>query len=504
MPNKPQTTGRSVEELISLAKGSKNQSKGTGGKPILDPSMREMIAQAKKNRANAGGRPLETGLLSGYAGKTRVSIKENLSSIPSETKVFVKGLIVGSLSVGVGTLVGMKIAEMVLSDQSSVENPKPVVIDGTPEKTPSPALGSAGSKFAIIINGDNNEARHIENTDRAVEFAMSQGFDEIYVAFSGELKDGKSPIVHQFEATPSGVSRLFRIFDEFDGNVSKDPFVFVYTTGHGGEDASQEPYIALTEGDLPGDQLIKYLEPIAAEKGHVLAVFDQCFSGALTGKLVSQVNGMALSPGEVGEETSCQLFSPAFFEDLTESRKTQVDFDQDGQVSVQEAFFTAMDGYPKDRKLNGIGSIEKSVDELTVDNFDKTMKIEGATVVEVGATWCPSCKVFKNEARKAGGMIGDRVNFVSITTDLYDKRNPEDLAALYQRLGVEPPKFIPVVYITTDQGKTFQEMKERTSSEIVEGMKDRGLLEGHVTSKPNQMSSLEQFRSRARTALGLQ
>ncbi|MDZ4245317.1 MAG: thioredoxin family protein, partial [Candidatus Gracilibacteria bacterium] len=315
-------------------------------------------------------------------------------------------------------------------------------------------------KIAVIINGDNIEDKHIENVKSAIKTLQGIGFDEIFVAHSGNLEEFQGII--QFDGTKSGVDKLF---SQLDPSLQKDALVFLYTTGHGDGGAERESTIYLQGDNLRQSELLEYLKPIKNKGARLIASFDQCYSGNFPKAIInSGIEGIALSPGVEGVETACQFFAPYFFAALSEGR----DMNNDGLTTIQEAFFAAMAIYNTSLGIQEHGEIARSTTELTEENYEKMMRSGKATVIEIGATWCGPCKLFAQEVHEVWGMVGEQVNFLTITMDQF----PEESDSLIAKMKVEKPKRIPTVYITTDGGATFMPFVGRESSDIAMELKN--------------------------------
>ena len=356
---------------------------------------------------------------------------------------------------------------------------------------------TVGKKIAIIINGDDLEERHIENTQRAIRVFQGLEFDQIYVAYAGDLEDHDG--LKQFPATVAGVENMFSTLED---TLEGDSLSFLYVTGHGvGEDGKGKNIVL--KGDILNEQ--KLLDALEGLKGHQIAIADQCKSGGFPAQLVAQQHakrsrGLAFSPGLEDENTSCSYFTKALFDAI----EGHYDPDGDGLATLREAINKGMVGYSTALGSDVYGSLAMTVLELSEDNYDRIVGTRKAAIIEIGATWCGPCKAFMAEVHQLWGLVGDQVNFAAITVDL-DKDGAEKL---FHKMGIPAPDSYPTVYITTDGGKTFKLFSPRKKEEIALALEKVAGVEIEknqiIEEIKKQLPKLEEEKIRDMVEFGIQ
>ncbi len=304
-------------------------------------------------------------------------------------------------------------------------------------------------KLAVIINGDDEEERHIENVNRAIKALRNKGFHHFFVASSQKLENPEG--IEQFPGTTQGVNGLFDAIEQKKA-LQKDALMLFYVTGHGNK-VSGKACISFKDGCYPQDRMIERLQAVKEAGARGIFVTDQCYSGSFPQAIVeSGIEGVALSPGIEGKEISCQFFSKEFFERL----ETGYDPNHDGVSEPSEWFTAAMAAYHIGVGINDKenGRFAQSRPELTLKNIDTVLKTGKTMVIDVNATWCGACKAYRKTLDDLGGLVGAQVKIANITTDLEAHQNGE-LEKLYAKLGIkaEETKSLPTTLIRKSDGK---------------------------------------------------
>jgi thiol-disulfide isomerase/thioredoxin len=199
--------------------------------------------------------------------------------------------------------------------------PKPKTPDGIPRR------------FALIINGDPEEARHFENVERAVQTLKSEDPDyHIAVASS---RPPKTPVAAYLPPNAQNLKALIRgLAREADGD---DLFLF-YVTGHGNEGKDKKGCVALPDGCLDHSTLAGDIQTISY--GQRIVIMDDCYSGGAV-SLFSDEKSTVITAGSPGEQVSCQSFSPYLWDEKVP------DPNGDGVVTLAERYrFALKKGHP--------------------------------------------------------------------------------------------------------------------------------------------------------------
>lgn len=294
-------------------------------------------------------------------------------------------------------------------------------------------------KVAVIVNGDSREERHTGNTERTIRVLRGLGFKEFFIAQDERVMDSKG--VKQYPGSKKGMDRLFA---ELKGALKKDALVFMHGTGHGSRDEGG----ALVMDFVPVgvDEVKQYMQVIKGRGARIVGVFDSCYSGVFPRAIIEEkgLEGIVLSPGVENMETSCQAFTPYFFEGLEKG----ADMNYDNKTEVSEAFLAAMQIYCHRTGEETEGKFRKSHPELTLSNVDKLLSGKKPVLVMYTATWCPACPRLHENLHELDSILSNQVEIVTITDDT----NP-DAERLCGRLGSRRPDGFPAVFIYQD-GKT--------------------------------------------------
>lgn len=270
-------------------------------------------------------------------------------------------------------------------------------------QTSIPELESTGKRYAVIINGDDEE-RHKENVKTAIDSLGSRGFDDKNIFVAGEFVGEKES--NRYEATKKGLADLFSSLSE---RLEPGDKVIVYVTGHGGKTS-----IALKSKEMTHDDFLDMLEPL--KKHDNVYIFDHCYSGSLPNLLVDNgFKGVAMAPVVEGRESHCQLFIPYFWGAV----KTGVDANGNEKSSIEEIFAYSINIYNKQRSRFGlnetIGSYRMSLQEPESLEEIKT----GNVLLDFGAEWCGACKELKPNLDMLRTFSGDELSIYYI-----DHENP--------------------------------------------------------------------------------
>lgn len=280
--------------------------------------------------------------------------------------------------------------------------PKPKTADGIPRR------------FALIINGDPEEARHFENVEQAVHTLKSEDPDyHIAVASS---RPPRAPVAAYLPPNAQNLKALIRgLAHKADG----DDVFLLYVTGHGNEGTDKKGCLALPDVCLDNSTLAEDINAIPY--GKRIVIMDDCYSGGAV-PLFSNEKSTVITAGSPGELVSCQSFSPYLWD------KNVPDADGDGVVTLAERYRHALKTgqaltfshyfapHPSisltgnSERLSPFPSRALSVKTGTELKAALThLKPGQLALVFFSAEWCGPCDLyrphFKNLAEKYGGQF---------------------------------------------------------------------------------------------------
>lgn len=275
-----------------------------------------------------------------------------------------------------------------------------------------PELEKHKNIYAIIINGDTEEQRHLNNVSYAVSALTAHGVKRENMRILGNNKNNKSD-EQSVKETLSSISK----------KAGKDDLVIVYYTGHGNLEKGSTK-ILLENKSLDTGKILDYADEL--KKTNTIFVFDQCYSGNLPQEIVERgFNAQVMAPVIEGKESKCQHFAPSFWEAV----KVGKDIDGNNTTSFGEAFSYAITNYNQKTGETIIGSYRKKPVELTKENY--TDALSGNVIVEVYAPWCVPCRELERELNKVSGIYGEQVKVFRLNSE------GKDVKELSKRLGIK-------------------------------------------------------------------
>ncbi len=311
--------------------------------------------------------------------------------------------------------------------------------------------------FALLINGDPNEERHIRNLKRAYDTLKSKGIDpcNIYIitdkaGFNGECNANR--------IFPAMLSKFRHVSADLEEAVKKDDRLVIYVTGHAGEG-----FVPLN----PDEHLdYKELTRLAAKinPSLTIAISDGCFGGSLVNAFKSfNGKGIFYSPTKADEGVVCNWVSPHFWNGMSNGK---ADLNKDGITTLREAalladgiyvaamwedreltneelkfFDTRRRGRMDPQKLDfdqGVFYTTGGIEDATIDGkiIDRQRQVPVSNrslvdlnpnnykgevidspvpvIVDVYATWCYPCKRLAEEIEETRPEYAGRVKFTRI------------------------------------------------------------------------------------------
>jgi hypothetical protein len=188
------------------------------------------------------------------------------------------------------------------------------------------------NKFALIINGASGEeeyAKQFEQWTKDLRTALTQkyGFDSDKVRVLTENPG--------LAAAPrSTADEVRRTFGLLKSDLQPDNVLFVFLIGHGSFDGKESKF-NLVGPDIPASEYNSLLSALPTRR--IVIINMSSASGEFT-KSLSLKGRVVITATRNGQETNATHF-PGFFIDALNA--TDSDTDQDGHVSVLEAFVYA-------------------------------------------------------------------------------------------------------------------------------------------------------------------
>jgi len=178
-------------------------------------------------------------------------------------------------------------------------------------------------KYGVIISGSSEE-RHKENSSLAYQILLENGFqrENVYLLDNKGNKTSLYPV-----DDISSKEAVKKLFSHLEKKVDSEDLLFVYTTGHGDNTFK----LALPGENLSEKEMEEYLSNIHPKTG--ILIFDQC-SGGNFAKRTGKGRYIGISASEGDKNSKSNTFPQEFFR----SYNNKSDINNDGKVSVEEAF----------------------------------------------------------------------------------------------------------------------------------------------------------------------
>jgi hypothetical protein len=199
------------------------------------------------------------------------------------------------------------------------------------QSTVTPKTGLAPvdpNKFGLIINGASGEeeyAKQFNQWTNDLQQALNKhyGFDSAKIKVLSETKEPK--------ATAEEVKK---IFTTLKSELQPDNVLFVFFIGHGSFDGKESKF-NLVGPDIPASEYNSLLSALPTKR---VVVINMSSASGEFAKALSAKGRVVITATRTGQETNATHF-PGFFIDALNA--TDADTDQDGHISVLEAFVYA-------------------------------------------------------------------------------------------------------------------------------------------------------------------
>jgi hypothetical protein len=192
--------------------------------------------------------------------------------------------------------------------------------------TPKPKLAPLDpNKFAVIINGASGEEEYGKQfqqwaNDLQTVLSNRYGFDV-----------AKVRLLKEAQATAGEVKKTF---NNLRSELQPDNVLFVFFIGHGSFDGKESKF-NLVGPDLPASEYSALLTALPTKR---VVVMNMSSASGEFAKSLSAKGRIVITATRNGQETNATHF-PGFFIDALNA--TDSDTDQDGHISILEAFIYA-------------------------------------------------------------------------------------------------------------------------------------------------------------------
>lgn len=196
----------------------------------------------------------------------------------------------------------------------------------TPKKTLTPP---DPNKFAVIINGASGEpayAKQFEEWTAELSTVLTQRFG--FAASQVKLLTEKPAEGNTVRASAEEVKRTFALLKS---ELQPDNVLFVFLIGHGSFDGKESKF-NLVGPDLSASEYNILLSSLPTRR---LVVLNMASASGEFAKSLSAKGRIVITATRSGQETNATRFAGFFIAAL---KATDADTDQDGHVSVLEAF----------------------------------------------------------------------------------------------------------------------------------------------------------------------
>jgi len=282
-------------------------------------------------------------------------------------------------------------------------------------------------KYALIINGDPQEARHFENVERAIKSLRAEDPD-----YRISVASARKPSASVNEYVSPNSRNLRHIISGLKQKMDEDDLLVVYVTGHGNKGKNDEGCADLPEGCLSNNVLAKWLNAIPYGKRFI--AMDNCYSGGAV-SLFSNDKTIVVTAGSPGDIVSCGNFSPYLWDE------NAPDFDGDNVVTIAERYrhalqkgqsldFSNYSSTIRSFSFSGQSAVKppfsKEILNIAHSRFLKKelkkLKPDQLALVMFGAEWCDPCKDYLPTFEKLAEEYGGQFRMIHISRPKDDER----------------------------------------------------------------------------------
>lgn len=281
------------------------------------------------------------------------------------------------------------------------------------------------NKFAVIIDGPGGEAVYTKQ--------FQEWTEQLKSALSGKFGfDGKNTRV----VSPATAEEVRKTFTELKSQLDANNVLFVFFIGHGSFDGKEAKF-NLVGPDLSASE---YNVMLSALPTHRVIVFNMSSASGEFIKSLAAKGRIVITATRNGQETNATRFTGFFIAALN---ATDADTDQDGHISVLEAFVYANRLTEDFYKRAGRLATEHA---LLDDNGDGVGhdKLEAGEGLLARATYLDSLSVDEAAATAAiGKMLKERTRLEGEIEQLIARKanmQEAEYEAALERLFIELAK----------------------------------------------------------------
>ncbi len=322
--------------------------------------------------------------------------------------------------------------------------------------------------YAVLVNGDSWDAKHIGNIMQAEEVLGEIGVPpENMYSVSRRFTKGQRPVPSPVHVHSNRTTSLEIVLAEVQQRAGENDLIFFYVTGHGVD--AQGGCIDFPNGCYGIDTFIEKLSFMKEKNIDGIFLFDMCYSGSFPEKIINMgISVKVMTPAEGTEETKCQFFTPFFWTAVEKG----VDYNNNGRATFFDAFRFAMTHYRNTTGTKGEGTYRETIPELTMENYEQFIGNSYPVLVDITASWCGPCQKMQPEIDKLKSRYGDNLTIVKLREDFLVSKNPEhyqqnpEYHQLIDRLGIKVRAIPTLVFLQGSHVETV--IGYRTAEQLSE------------------------------------
>ncbi len=209
--------------------------------------------------------------------------------------------------------------------------------------------------YALLINGDRHEVRHLANITQAKSTLERLGVspeniavvNQSNVSIQGRDKEEYDAQFAQNQVYPSNGAGVKEATTYLRDHIQRNDLVIVYTTGHGLNNC-----VVMNTSCYTVDELLTDLSFMKEKEAEAIFISDQCYSGSLPKKAVDAGFKVKHAFAPIVEEkpTQCQLFIPYVWETIEHC----IDVNNDGKTTFADSALFASAHYRTEEEYQGL------------------------------------------------------------------------------------------------------------------------------------------------------
>jgi len=283
------------------------------------------------------------------------------------------------------------------------------------------SIAQASEQYAILINQDSEEERHINNLELATNTLLSNGYDPCNIyALSDQNKSSNCPS-NQFKANKANLKLLV---ENVENVLEEDDSLLIYITGHNDPDV-----ITLASKEIPHTSFKKIfssLKPL-----DLILIVDTCYAETLTSNMTKATNWISFAGCSKDREMSCSLFTPVFWQNLAGPNQSinnafekanleyrqyvdngemtpnqaKVAMSQEGIVALSNGTLITPDPLEWQQTVSA-----SELDDIFLRNHRPVL-------IDVYASWCQPCKFLDRDLRGLQSEYHSTIDAIKVDGD---------------------------------------------------------------------------------------